>query len=294
MKEKIKCKKCGLLIDEDLKTCPYCGHCQIEDETQKVVVETPVIEEEKKEKTPKFFDFPTREVAITPLKSIILFLVGFVGLKMLGSLASLIFSVLPNLGFINSINGSATINFVLYFFLFGILLIVINSDVTKFIGDFKKGKTYLNGITFGFFMIVVSSTIGLIFRLLDPNVGINSNEAGVDLITKSFPFLSFIIFGLIGPICEEFTYRAGLFNALKKINRYVAYFGTAFIFGLIHFNFGSFIDGTYVTELINLPTYITSGLLLCYFYEYGGLGASIVAHATNNVFAVLLQIISGI
>lgn len=294
MKEKIKCKKCGLLIDEDLKTCPYCGYAQDnENEEKKETITPEVLTVDKKEKI-GFFDFPSRQLEITPQKSIILFLVGFLGLKFLGELAKIIFAVLPNLGFLNGIEGQATINFVLYFFLFGFLLFVLNSDVLKFSKDFAKGKTYLNGIMYGFFMIIVSSAVGSIFRLLDPSTGTNANEAGVDSITSMFPFLSLIVFGFIGPICEEFTYRAGLFNALKKLNRYAAYFGTAIIFGLIHFNFASFINGTYITELINLPTYIVSGLLLCYFYEYGGLAASITAHATNNVFAVLLQIIAGI
>lgn len=294
MKEKIKCKKCGLLIDEDLKTCPYCGYSQVEEDSKEKEIITPSNEPiEKKEKI-HFFHFPTRELAITPQKSIILFLVGFLGLKLLEELARLIFSVLPNLGFLNGIEGQATINFVLYFFLFGILIFVMNSDIFKFVKDFKKGKTYLNGIMYGFFMIIVSSAVGSLFRLFDPSLGTNANEAGVNSITNMYPFLSLIIFGFIGPICEEFTYRAGLFNAFKKLNRYAAYFGTALIFGLIHFNFVSFVDGTYITELLNLPTYIVSGLLLCYFYEYGGLAASITAHATNNVFAILIQVIAGI
>lgn len=294
MKEKIKCKKCGLLIDEDLKTCPYCGYSQVDSEEEKEETIVPEIKETEKAEKARFFDFPSRELAITTQKSVILFLVGFLGLKLLGQLVQLIFSVLPNLGFLHGIEGNAAINFTLYFFLFGILIFILNSDIFKFSKDFTKGKTYLNGIAFGFFMIVVSSAVGSIFRLFAPSAGTNSNEAGVDSITSMYPFLSIIVFGLIGPICEEFTYRAGLFNSLKKLNRYAAYFGTAIIFGLIHFNFSSFFDGTYVTELINLPTYIVSGLLLCYFYEYGGLGTSIVAHATNNLFAVLLQVIAGI
>ena len=28
MKEKVKCKKCGLFIDSDCQTCPYCGYPQ--------------------------------------------------------------------------------------------------------------------------------------------------------------------------------------------------------------------------------------------------------------------------
>ena len=31
MKEKVKCEKCGLFIDEDCESCPYCGYPQNHD-----------------------------------------------------------------------------------------------------------------------------------------------------------------------------------------------------------------------------------------------------------------------
>ena len=34
MKEKVKCKKCGLLIDDDMQYCPYCGYVQDQNENQ--------------------------------------------------------------------------------------------------------------------------------------------------------------------------------------------------------------------------------------------------------------------
>ena len=34
MKEKVKCKKCGLLIDDDMQYCPYCGYIQDQNENQ--------------------------------------------------------------------------------------------------------------------------------------------------------------------------------------------------------------------------------------------------------------------
>ncbi len=293
MKEKIKCKKCGLLIDEDSITCPYCGYPvdkKNESSSEAKTQESNVIE--PKSNKVRFFDFPTREINITPYKSIALFLIGSIGFQMFAQLLSMIFGLFPNLHFIHNIQGSAALNFSMYFLMFGVLALIMNSDVIKFIGDFKKGSTWLNGVMNGFFLIVVSSAIGLIFKSFG-NVGVNNNEATIDSMTDIFPFLSVIVLGILGPICEELTYRAGLFNFIKKYNRIWAYLGTAIVFGLIHFDFTCFAKGTYVSELLNLPSYIVSGLLLSYFYEHNGLAASITAHATNNLFATLIQIIMG-
>ena len=151
---------------------------------------------------------------------------------------------------------------------------------------------WLEGLGFGFFLMIVSSAVTIIFRLFDQSTGSNANEQGVDAITTSYPILSLLIFGIVGPICEELTYRAGLFTAIKKYNRIFAYIGTAVIFGLIHFDFSSFGTPSLISELINIPSYIVSGLLLCYFYDYKGIGASTIAHITNNFIAILVQIIS--
>ena len=125
-------------------------------------------------------------------------------------------------------------------------------------------------------------------QLLQQGGGVNQNEAAIDSTTSLFPFLSIIIFGILGPICEEFTYRVGLFSIIKRYNRILAYVITALFFGLIHFTFS---PSTIVNELINLPSYMVAGLLLCYFYDYKGIGTSTVAHVANNLFALLMQLI---
>ena len=135
--------------------------------------------------------------------------------------------------------------------------------------------------------MIVSSAVTSFMNLFQ-QAGVNANEASIDSTTSLYPFLSIVIFGIVGPICEEFTYRVGLFTFIKKYNRVAAYLITALVFGLLHFTFN--ID-TIVTELINLPSYIVSGLLLCYFYDYKGFGASTIAHITNNLFALLMQLI---
>lgn len=289
MKAKTKCKKCGLLIDSDLETCPYCGYKQDEpgDKTKPEVIE----KEPEKPRKIHFFDFPSRALDVSIAKSTLYFFAGLIFLQIFVLFFNIISST--NDHFAHTTTGGAAINFSIYFIIFGIMLLITNSDITKITNDFKKGSTWILGIGFGFLMMIVSSAVSLIFKSMAPSTGVNSNEQAVDTMTSLYPFLATIVFGFLGPICEEFTYRAGLFNILKRFNRILAYIGVALIFGLIHFNFQAFGIDEIVTELVNIPSYIVSGLLLCYFYDYGGLGASILAHITNNFVAVLLQILMG-
>ncbi len=115
-------------------------------------------------------------------------------------------------------------------------------------------------------------------------------------MVKAVPVFSFIVFGLIGPFCEEVTYRVGLFGFLGRFNKVVAYLGTALIFGFIHFGWSAIWSPAYpghlVVELINLPPYIGAGAAFCFLYDRWGFGAAFLAHATNNVFSVITSMIS--
>ena len=308
MKEKVKCKKCGLFIDSDCETCPYCGYPQHEEENEesKKRDESSIIPEkidvttqpeyvlndgskniEKNDKI-RFFDFESRVMNVKLSKSIILFVVGFFVLNLLAVIFQYIALASDKWYFLASGNGTAAINFSVYFMIFGIMFIVLNNDSMKFFKEFKNKETWIFGIAFGFLLMLASSAVTSLMQLLQQGGGVNQNEAAIDSTTSLFPFLSIIIFGILGPICEEFTYRVGLFSLIKRYNRILAYVITALFFGLIHFTFS---PSTIVNELINLPSYMVAGLLLCYFYDYKGIGASTVAHITNNLFALLMQLI---
>ena len=92
------------------------------------------------------------------------------------------------------------------------------------------------------------------FNLI-PHAGVNDNENAIDSITNAYPLLSLLVFGIMGPVVEEFTYRVGLFSFIRRFNRPAAYIITIAIFALIHFNFQS---TNIVNELINLPSYIVA------------------------------------
>ena len=166
------------------------------------------------------------------------------------------------------------------------MLIILNSDFIKLFSGLNKLNKWLQSLAFGVLLLIVQSTVSIIMQTIVPT-GINNNEAGIESITSLYPFLSILVFGFVGPFVEEITYRVGLFTLLRKRNRVLAYIGTAIIFGLIHFDFGA---SDIVTELVNLPTYLASGLLLCYFYEYAGFEASFIAHATNNLVATIISL----
>ena len=307
MKEKVKCKKCGLFIDSDCETCPYCGYPQKEDasetenknieslneaqDTQSVLDSNSNLNQEaqKRQKDSKvhFFDFESRVMNIKLSKSIMLFVAGFFVLNIIALIFQYIALGSDNWYFIASGNVNGAVNFAVYFMVFGIMFIILMNDSLNFFKEFKKKESWIYGVAFGFLLMLASSAVTSLMQLFQ-QTGVNQNEAAIDSTTNLFPFLSILVFGIIGPICEEFTYRVGLFSLIKRYNRVLAYLITALFFGFIHFTFS---PETIVNELINLPSYVVAGLLLCYFYDYKGIGASTVAHVTNNLFALIMQLL---
>ncbi len=294
MNEKKKCPNCGLLIDEDLKKCPYCGF-NIEENKEKTFTETkeeePQIEKEEIKTKPRWLVFADRRDVAIP-KEISLFLMLILGLTAISFIFQFI-TILINPYFLNSVAGNAMINFSIYLVAFGICLIILNKDVVKVFFKYKERRTWIYGIAYGFFLIIASALYNAFSSVAFGNVGSNNNENAINSIIANFPVLSIIVFSFIGPFCEELGYRLGLFSLLRRYNRIIAYIIAAIIFGFIHFDFTTFGNSDALkVELINIPSYVISGLILCYVYDKEGLEASILAHITNNFIAVLMTVIS--
>ncbi len=294
MNEKKKCPNCGLLIDSDMEKCPYCGFIiqqgnkvvsEVKEEPKEVISEKP----EKK----RWIKFAERR-DVNKKKEVSLFLFMVLGLQILSLAFSLVAQII-NPYFLYSQNGQAMMNFSLYFVALGVCLLIINKDVINIFYKFKNARTYLYGISYGFLLILASALYNIISNFLFGNVGSNNNENTINQIVVNFPILSVIVFSFIGPICEEFGYRLGLFSFLRKYNRVIAYIVSAVIFGFIHFDFSSFGNPDALkVELINIPSYVISGLILCYVYDKEGLETSILCHVTNNFIGVMMTIISTI
>ena len=116
----------------------------------------------------------------------------------------------------------------------------------------------------------------------------SENESVLREIIKAFPALSVFVFGIVGPFCEELTYRVGLFGCFKKY-KWLAYLTSIIVFALMHFGFTS---PNIIDELVNLPIYLFSGAAFAFAYDKFGLAGSLSAHVTNNLYAIIASIIT--
>ena len=305
MSEKIKCEKCGLFIERDMPYCPYCGY---ENHSYSETIETPLEEEEKDLEVSKeeqvteekeessvknffnssLFKFPSRELNVKQPIKLTLFLLGFIGLNVIATIFTYI--AITNPYFASIPAYSAAVNFACYLVLFGIMVMILNISTIDVLKDYKKIDTWAQGLKYGFILIIASILLNTFLQTVTGISSSNANENSVNSIVTLYPVLSVLIFGIVGPICEEFTYRVGFFSFIRKYSRVAAYVISAIFFGLIHFDFTSFGTDAIYVELINLPTYILAGVILCYAYEKKGLGVSIFAHCTNNLISVLITI----
>ena len=186
---------------------------------------------------------------------LIVFLIGFVGIFFIGLAIELVVLIVQP-GLLDSsselyVQGLTLVNSFQYLFLLGAFIFFLWPRLLTLIKRFKNWKHIIIGLGFG--VLVIGVTIAynaIISQFIEMET--NANEIAAESMIKQYPVISFFILGLVGPICEELTYRFGLFGLLKRQNRILAYIVTAFVFGIIHFDF----TGDLIVELLNLPVYI--------------------------------------
>lgn len=277
------CHKCGKSFDPALGKCPNCG-------TQSVA-----------------FEDVKGMANLTPMgwgKELALFLTGWLGFQLIGTLISLIVLSVTKGAYVSAglsgasltaamkaFEGSVTyagaVDFSAYVILFCLMLIILDRDLYRLTKLFKKGKSYF-GILAGVGMVFLSAIYGMIIQATGLK-GTNDNQSIINQLVAESPILSVLVFSFLGPFCEELAYRVGLFGLGKRINTYVAYIAASLIFGFIHMNFrnlGSALEWAY------LPDYVISGFLFCLLYDKLGFGASYAAHVTNNFIGIMGIIIT--
>ena len=260
MFKKVKCNHCENQYDETFNECPNCHkpNGKLDPEFKHIQM-------------------------MTFGKQLGLFFVGLLGLDVLVYLFSLIFLAAGLLSqdevFINML-----LNTIVYGVLFVVLFAIVNVDIKKLLKSFKKWQPYVAGVCCFIAIISFSIIYGIILQLLHVDFGNSENQDLIEKTTNGYPFTAFIIFAFIGPICEELTYRVGLFSFLKRISKWLAYPVAIIVFTLIHI---SFKPDIIVNELINLPVYLFGGFALTITYDKFGFAGSLVAHVLNNVFSFI-------
>ena len=244
-------------------------------------------------------------------KQLALFLTGLVGLYLIAIVVTIFFEI-PFLSshpgateaeiseYMKAPNINIGVTTATYVVLLMVLCLILWSDNKKLFASFAKAKPYLIGLlgiavlfAFSFFY---SALLSLIYQAAGrPLPSGNANESGIRTLTTAFPVLAFLVFGVIGPFCEELTYRIGLFGFSARIGRAAAYIITALVFGFMHFGWSSITNPTYDGQLIDeialIPPYIFAGLAFAFLYDRYGLCASLVAHVGNNLLSLTLTLV---
>ena len=229
-------------------------------------------------------------------KQLLLFGVGWMGFKIIGAVLEIIFV----LGFMISdpnvvikdifrdVAVTTALNSLAYAGILIAMIFISNVDFKKFKNSATKWQSYLAGIL-GFVAIYLFTIFYQTFlEVIGAIVKDNSNEETVVSVANAYPIISLIIVGFVAPICEELTYRVGLFGALSRKNKLMAYLVSISVFALIHFT----LDPTnIVNELLNIPYYFFAGFILTYLYDRYGYAASVTTHILNNSFSQILRMI---
>jgi len=213
-----------------------------------------------------------------------LFFGGSVGLYILSFICSII--LLKMAGMENGPNFSGIATFITYGALFIALLGVLNKNIIKVSKDHIIPNLFI-GFGIGFGMIVVPIIYSVIISLFR-TPAVSENEAALRSFLVIYPFPSILVLGIVGPICEELTYRVGLFNLFKKW-KWLAYIISSLIFAFMHFGFDS---PDLVNEFINLPIYLFCGFSLAFAYDFFGFWGSVAAHTFNNLYSVIMVLLS--
>ena len=171
----------------------------------------------------------------------------------------------------------------------GLCSIVFFTRRKHFITKYKRPIDYIYGIGYAFTLYFAAAIISAFVSIFYKQEN-NNNQAIAVLIAQNYPIIGFIVMAVLGPICEELTYRVGLYSFLRRINKYLALAISAVIFALIHFDFQA---ENIINELWALPTYLVSGVVLGLAYEHRGPACSMTAHLAYNLFAFFVMLIYG-
>ena len=264
-----KCSNCNGYYDSTLKKCPHCY------KSNELYLNRQI---------------SNNILFLHPLAQVGLFLAGFAFGGML--IAELIFSIFTIGIKDNESLRSTVILSLTYLSMFvGLLMIPLVTRRKEFLSKYKRPLDYIYGIAYAITIVLASMALSALISLFY-EAGDNANQVAVIQVSKNYPILAFFILGIIGPICEELTYRVGLYSLFRRINKYLAFAITIIIFALIHFDFESFTNGNLIEELWALPSYVLSGLILTLAYEHRGPACSMTAHMAYNTFAFLMILIA--
>ena len=166
-----------------------------------------------------------------------------------------------------------------------ILIIVYFKELKKEFKTFKNNWKLNMDTAFKYWFIglmvmcISNITIGLI-----TNLNTSSNEAAVQNLVSSTPYLMLFTAGILAPIAEELTFRKGVSKIFK--NKWVYATASGLIFGLLHvIGSGNILEYLYVIPYGSLGFFFALT-----YYDTKSIYPSIIMHAIHNSALILLSI----
>lgn len=220
---------------------------------------------------------------------------GWLGISIVATIFSLVvglFIEIPAEGTTEYLKLNGWLQIVCYSVTLITLLVILGKKILiKLLHQFKKFSSITKGIMYGFLLISASIAYNLIALAIYPDFGSNQNQNSVVDMIITTPIISFISVVFLAPVTEEITYRLCLTGELAKKSKIIGIIVSSLLFGLIHsafFNL-SFLDmdkQQIINEIVALPSYIISGLIMAIAYvKEDSIACSITAHMTNNFIA---------
>ena len=259
-----KCPNCGAYHDPTLEKCPECH------KTNELYLNR---------------EINNKIVFMHPIAQIGMFIAGFAlaGMLVAEYFLSIFVALFP---VDDTLKQTLLLLFTYLCMLGGLAAIVLSTRRNIFFSKYKRGLDYIYGIGYALTIVIVSMIVGAIISIFHTPAD-NNNQAAAVAVAKNYPIIAFFLLGFLGPICEELTYRVGLYTFFRRINKYLAFGVTIVVFALIHFDFGA---TDIINELWSLPSYLISGFILTLAYEHRGPACSMTAHVLYNIFAFLIML----
>ena len=261
--EGAKCPNCESYHDVTLKECPKCH---------------------KSNELFKIRRYPKRVVFLHPFVQLGMFLVGFAygGMLLLEIFVATFREFFPT----DKAFSNVLVMSIVYGVMFAsLVLIALFSGRRKlFLEKFTNGIDYLYGIGYAATIVMGTVILGAILSWFY-KIDNNANQEAIEAAATGYPLLAIPVLCILGPLCEELTYRVGLYSFLRRFNKYFAFIVTTIVFAFIHFEIGA---EDIMLELRSMPIYLFSGFILTLAYEHRGPACSMTAHVLYNTLAFLL------
>jgi len=158
-------------------------------------------------------------------------------------------------------------------------------DVRSYIGLEIRPRTILLGVAMGTlllaFNLIISTTIVTVFGVSEAVE--ETNDFIINMSGSPQGLLSVVVTLSLAGLCEEFTFRAFLQNAIN--NKYS--FGPALLVSSLAFGFFHFDP-----QVVYIVLALIMGLLLGYIYHrWHSYVISAVAHSTQNLITLALMLL---